>query len=107
MKKEYGKKLLKGRFYWHQDGSKKRFHPTLIYKKNDDKNLYYIVCFTSSKGRGRRKLFENTHPTSNEECYVLNNPRCAKRKSFGSQLPSFRVCNKRDKITIKRIQKKK
>ena len=68
---------------------------------------YIILYVLHLVRKEKRKLFENIHPTSNEECYVLNNPRCAKRKSFGSQLPSFRICNKSDKITIKRIQKKK
>lgn len=49
--------IIKGKYYWHKDSSIKGLHPSYVYKKNDKKNKYNIVCFTSSSGKGKEKLF--------------------------------------------------
>lgn len=101
------KVLHKGKYYWHRDTSLKGVHPSYIYKKNDKKNRYNIVCFTSSKGKGRKKLNKNINPHSNDDCYVLKTPQVSKRKSFGKELPGYKVTDKRDKALIRSIKNKK
>ena len=101
------KKLYKGRYYWHRDASRKGLHPAYIYKKFEKKNKYYVVCFTSKKGKKRIKLLENIDPNSNEPCYVLNRPLISQGKYFGDELVGFRVKNPIDKIHIRRIKSKK
>ena len=53
------KELNVGKYYWHRDSSHKGFHPAYIYKKNTRKNKYFHLNFTTSKGKGRRKLLKN------------------------------------------------
>ena len=101
------KKLQRGRYYWHRDNSSKGKHPSQIYKKNDKKNKYNIVCFTSKKGKGRAKLNKNINPKSTEPCYVWKTPRISKRKSFGSELAGYKVTDKQDKALITSIKRKK
>lgn len=101
------KSLKKGRYYWHRDNSVKRRHPSYIYKKNDKMNRYHIVCFTSSKGKGRTKLNKNIDPKSNKDCYVRNTPRISKRKAFDGELVGYKVTDKSDKKLIKSIAEKK
>lgn len=99
--------IKKGKFYWHKDSSIKGLHPSYVYKKDDKKNKYNIVCFTSSKGRRRKKLNKNINPNSNDDCYVLNNPQIVKRKSFTHELVGYKVTNHQDKARIKYIANKK
>lgn len=101
------RKLLRGRYYWHRDSSPKKYHPSYIYKKNDSKNRYHIVCFTSSKGRGRTKLNKNINPNSNKDCYVLNNPTISKRRSFGTGLKGYELKDRRDKHIVRMIKRKR
>ncbi len=102
------KSIKKGRYYWHRDSSKKGFHPSLVYKKNDKKNKYNIVCFTSSKGKHRTKLKENINPSKvNEICYVLRNPSVVKRKAIGQEINGYKITNKKDKALVKFITRKK
>lgn len=65
----------KGKYYWHRDISIKGLHPSYVYKKNSKKNKYNIVSFTSSNGKGRKKLNKNINPKSYDSCYVLNTPQ--------------------------------
>ena len=95
--------IKKGKYYWHRDSSIKGLHPSYVYKKNDKKNRYNIVCFTSSKGKGRKKLDKNINPSSTDECYVLNTPQVVKRKSFGYELVGYKITDYRDKVRIKNI----
>ena len=101
------KKLHRGKYYWHRDSSRKKMHPSYIYKKNDKKNKYNIVCFTSQDGKGRSKLNKNINPKSTEKCYVWRTPRVAKRKSFEGELIGYKVTDKRDKALINYIKRKK
>lgn len=101
------KKLYKGKYYWHKDNSKKGLHPSYIYKKNDKKNRYNIVSFTSSDGKHRTKLNKNINPKSKDDCYVLNQPKIVKRSSFGKELTEYKVKDKKDKRIIKKIANKK
>ena len=99
--------LHKGKYYWHRDSSIKQRHPALIYKKREKKNKYYVICFTSSPGRGRTKLNKNINPNSNDACYALRTPQISKRKSFGSELLGYKITDKFDKTRIKYIKNKK
>lgn len=99
--------IRKGKYYWHKDSSIKGFHPSYVYKKNDKKNKYYIVNFTSSKGRKRKQLNKNINTKSLEKCYVLNTPQVVKRKSFGHELDGYKVNDYHDKAIIKYIANKK
>ena len=102
------KLLHKGKYYWHRDDSIKGMHPSYIYKKNDKKNKYNIICFTTSPGKGRRKLNNNIDPNNiNDDCYVHLKPRISKRKSFGSELVGYKITNKKDKGLVKYIKNKK
>lgn len=99
--------IIKGKYYWHKDSSIKGLHPSYVYKKNNKKNKYNIVCFTSSSGKGKEKLNKNTNSNSNENCHVLNNPQIVKRKSFGKELVGCKVVDYQDKGRIKYIANNK
>lgn len=99
--------IKKGKYYWHYDSSIKKKHPSYVYKKNDKKNRYNIVCFTSSVGKSRTKLRKNINPKSNDDCYVLNSPRIVKRKSLSDELVGYKVTDYKDKARIKYIANKK
>ena len=104
-KKIYGKHLEKGRFYIHSDG--RGGHPALLYKKNDKKNEYYIVVFTSSNGPKRKKLKHSIEPEKIKTSFVHNSPVVAKRKDLGRKPLSNIFINKEDKKTIEIIKRKK
>lgn len=99
--------IKKGKYYWHKDNSIKGLHPSYVYKKNDKKNRYNIVCFTSTKGSNRIKLNKNIDPQSNKECYVLKYPQCVKRSSFKKEIIGCKVKDVEDKARIRAISKKK
>lgn len=104
-KKIYNKHLEKGRFYIHSDGH--GGHPALLYKKRDNKNLYFVVIFISSKGPKRIKLKHSIEPAKVKESFVHNSPKKAKRKDLGERPLSGLSINKEDKPLIKSIEKKK
>ncbi len=99
--------IKKGKYYWHRDSSIIGLHPSYVYKKNDKRNRYNIVCFTSSVGRSRTKLNKNINPNCNDDCFVLHSPQIAKRKSFGSELVGYKVTDYQDKGRIKYICNKR
>lgn len=99
--------IKKGKYYWHRDNSYKNRHPAYVYKKNDKKNRYNIVHFTTSAGKSRTKLNVNINPKSSKDCYVLNSPQIVKRKSLTSELVDYKVIDLRDKARIKYIANKK
>lgn len=101
------KKIKKGKFYWHKDSSPKHNHPSYVYKKNDLKNRYNIVCFTSSHGKRRTTLLKNINPKLDKACYILNTPRIVKRNSLGRELVNFKVTDPNDKALIKYVANKK
>lgn len=104
-KKMFKKHLEKGRFYIHDD--KSGGHPALLYKKRDNKNLYFIILFTTSKGPKRTKLKHSIEPLKVRISYVHNSPSVVKRKHLGSKpLKGIKV-HKDDKPTIKSIENKK
>lgn len=104
-KKIYSKHLEKGKFYKHSDVN--GGHPALIYKKDDSKDSYYAVCFTTSKGKKRVKLKHDINPNTNKDVYVLNNPIKSRRQNFSNwPFKGYRV-HKDDKNTINKIKRKK
>ena len=104
-KKIFNKHLEKGRFYIHSDGH--GGHPALLYKKNDKKNFYYAVVFTSSPGPKRTHLRHSIEPTKVKVSYVHNSPSKGTRRDFGSKPLKGLKINREDKPLIKYIQKKK
>lgn len=104
-KKIYSKHLEKGRFYIHND--KYGGHPSLLYKKNDRKNLYFVIIFTSKNGPKRTRLKHSIEPSKVKQSFVHNNPSVVTRRDLGTkELQGLRV-NKDDKPLIKSIEKKK
>ena len=104
-KKIYNKHLEKGRFYIHSDGH--GGHPALLYKKRDNKNIYFIVVFTSSNGPKRKKLKRSIQPDKIKTSYIHNMPRVAKRKDLGRKELKGISISKEDKPLVKSIEKKK
>ncbi|MGM9858926.1 MAG: hypothetical protein ACI311_06750 [Bacilli bacterium] len=80
----------------------------MIYKKNDKKNNYCAVTFTSSHGNSRTLLSHNIDPNSKEPCFIMNNPVCSKRNSFmyKKKYKNYKV-HKEDKHIVNRIKNKK
>ena len=104
-KKIYNKHLEKGRFYTHSD--RQGGHPALLYKKRDNRNMYYIVLFTSSPGKKRIRLKHSLDQSRKKRSYVHTYPTISKRRDL-SRNPLTRLkLNKEDKPTVKMIEKKK
>ena len=101
----YSKHLERGRFYIHSDGQ--GGHPALLYKKNDRKNKYYVVVFTSSPGSKRIELKHSIEPIKVNTSFVHNSPRISKRRDLGSRPLKGMGIHKEDKPLIKTIEKKK
>ena len=104
-KKIYSKHLEKGRFYLHND--RNCGHPSLLYKKRDNKNMYFIVVFTSKPGKRRTKLKSSIEPSRIKVTYVHNLPIVSRRKKIGSKVLTRMKLHKEDKPLIKSIEKKK
>lgn len=104
-KKIFEKHLEKGRFYLHSD--RQGGHPALLYKKNDNKNQYLILLFTSSPGPKRRKLKESIEPSRAKESFVHNLPTIAKRRDLGKNRLENVHISKEDKPILKLIKNKK
>ena len=104
-KKIYNKHLEKGRFYIHSDGH--GGHPALLYKKNDKKNLYFVIIFTSSDGPKRKKLKHSIEPIKIKTSFVHNTPKASKRRELGSSPIVGLTIDKEDKPLIEFIKRKK
>ena len=104
-KKLYSKHLQKGRFYVHGDCN--GGHPAFLYKKRDNKNLYFLVIFTSSPGKKRIRLKHSLDATRTKKSFVHDTPTISKRKDIGRKPLTRLKINKEDKPLIKMIEKKK
>ena len=104
-KKIYAKHLEKGRFYIHCD--RHGGHPSFLYKKRDNKNMYFIIIFTSSAGPKRIRLKHSIEPTKVKVSYVHNAPSIVKRRDLKNKKLTGMKINKEDKPLIKSIEKKK
>ena len=104
-KKIYNKHLERGRFYIHSDGH--GGHPALLYKKNDRKNEYYVIIFTSSPGTKRIQLKHSIEPLKVEISFVHTSPTKSKRRDLGSNILVGIKIHKDDKPLIKFIETKK
>ena len=104
-KKIYNKHLEKGRFYHRSDS--KGGHPSLIYEKNDRKNKYKTLVFTSSHAEGTKKL-KNSIDTSNpkKKYYVHLKIYIGKRRDFGRKVLTRLKVQKEDKTLLKIIIRK-
>lgn len=99
------KHLEKGRFYIH--GDSRGGHPALLFFKNDNKNEYYILVFTSSKGRKRRQLKHSIEPSKVQKSYVHNRPEKVKRRELSNKTLNELKIHKDDKPLIRLIERKK
>ena len=104
-KKIYSKHLEKGRFYTHSD--RQGGHPTLLYKKRDQKNMYFVVLFTSSPGKKRFKLKHSLDQFRKKNYYVHDYPSISRRRDLGRKPLTRLKLNKEDKPIVKMIEKKK
>lgn len=104
-KKIYNKRLLKGKFYVHSD--RQGGHPAYLYKKNDKKNQYFILIFTSSPGLYRRKLKFSIESDKIKTSYIQNMPSVVKRRELGAKELNRIKISKADKPLIIVIQRKK
>ena len=97
--------MLKGKFYRHIDGS--GGHPSLIYDKNDNKDVYKAVLFTHAKKSGRTKLKHNIKENDKGDTYVHNTPIIEKRKNFlPKEMKNLKI-HRDDKPLINKIKRKK
>lgn len=103
-KKIVNKKLKKGKLYLHND--KNGGHPAMIYKKNDNKNIYKSIQFTSEPGLNRTQLKHNIDSSSKKKSYVINYPIVDKRRGFGSKELKGLKIHKEDKPLINKIKRK-
>ena len=104
-KKIYNKHLQKGRFYTHSD--RQGGHPALLYKKRDQKNMYFVVLFTSSPGKKRFKLKHSLDQFRKQNYYVHDYPSISRRRDLGRKPLTRLKLNKEDKPIVKMIEKKK
>ena len=104
-KKNYNKHLQKGRFYLHND--KRGGHPALLYKKRDDKNMYFIIIFTSSPGPKRIQLKYSIEPERINISFVHEMPSIVNRRDLSSKVLTGIKIHKDDKAIITVIKRKK
>ena len=104
-KKLFNKHLEKGRFYIHSD--RQGGHPALLYKKRDNKNEYYILIFTSSRGSRRKRLKHSIEPIRIKISFVHDIPYIVSRRELGPKILKNIKIHKDDKPLIKSIEKKK
>ena len=101
----YTKHIEKGRFYIR--GDSKGGHPSLIILKNDRKNIYVALVFTSSKTPGTIRLkgsIDLDYPKKKYYMHIL--PYTGKRRDFGRKpLLRLRICDS-DKQLIKILKKR-
>lgn len=99
----YNKHLQKGRFYHRSDS--KGGHPALLVKKNDRKNQYGAIIFTSSVAKRTKPLKKSIDVNQpNKKYYVHLDPFIGKRRDFGrKRLTRLRI-DKMDKKLIKKIK---
>lgn len=104
-KKFFIKHLMNGKFYLHSD--KHGGHPALLYKKKDQKNMYFIIVFSSKPGKKRKQLKHSIEPKKVKNSFVHTTPDIVKRGNLGSkELDGIKI-NKEDKPTIEFIKRKK
>ncbi len=104
-KKIYSKHLEKGRFYHRSDS--KGGHPSLLFEKNDRKNKYKTLVFTSSHSQGTAKLkcsIDKNNPR--KEYYVHLEVFIGKRRDFGRKILTRLKVHKEDKMLLKIIIRK-
>lgn len=103
--KIYNKHLEKGRFYHRSDS--KGGHPSLLYEKNDRKNKYKTLVFTSSHIKGTIKLkrsIDITNPA--KKYYVHLKIYIGKRRDFGRKALTRLRVDKEDKTLLRIIIRK-
>ncbi len=101
----YSKHIEKGRFYHRSDS--RGGHPALIVRKNDKKNQYGAIIFTSSKKEPRtRKLKHSIDAAFPSKQYRVHiDPYIGKRRDYGRKELDRLHVHKSDKKIIKRIKK--
>ena len=75
--------------------------------QRDNKNLYFILIFTSSKGPKRKRLKHSIEPKKVKVSFVHNEPKIAKRRELGGKELVGMKIHRDDKSLIKSIKSKK
>ncbi len=112
MKKNLGKQIFVGKFYFVHDGTKTG-HPGLIVWKDDEANRYLVVRFDSDKwsdvpksDRGVRhitRLLKTINPLV-KNSYIHNRPMLCKRKDIGGEMVGLSI-QKEDLSKIEKASK--
>ena len=100
----YSKHLEKGRFYHRGDSN--GGHPALIVGKNDKKNRYLALVFTSTRTSGTillNKSIDLSKPT--KRYYVHEKVFIGRRRDFGKKVLTRLKIQKKDKELLKVIIK--
>ena len=104
-KKIYSKHLEKGRFY-HR-GDNKGGHPAFIYEKNDKKNKYKTLVFTSAHAEGTKRLNCGIDIANPKKLfYVHLKIYIGRRRDFGRKVLTRLKIQKEDKLLLKVIIRK-
>ena len=104
-KKIYSKHLEKGRFYHRSDS--RGGHPSLIYEKNDRKNKYKTLVFTSSHAEGTEKLKSSIDLANPKKKYYVHlKIYIGKRRDFGRKVLTRLKVKKEDKMLLRIIIRK-
>ena len=98
-------KIIKGKFYatFHTGG---KGHPSLVFRKNKNKNRYWVVVFDTTERDDRKKL---KHPIEQKvkTSYVQKRPALASHGDLGDhELVGLKI-NKEDKPYIEIVKRKK
>ena len=75
-------------------------------KREIEKNMYFIVIFTSSPGKRRTRLKHSLDPRRKPVSFVHNNPTVSKRRDLGGKPLTRLKIHKEDKPLVKAIEKK-
>ena len=102
------KPIIRGKIY--KTGDTSGGHYARLYKKNTRKNKYWIVHFTSSRGRHRIRMKHQINPAleGKKESYVYSQPSIIPYERFHDPYPrEYLRVHKDDRKLVKEIEKKK
>lgn len=82
-------------------------HPAQVFFIDSNNEIYFVVRFTQSSGKGRKKMRHNIDPLSNEKQFVMNIPRMVKYEDlfYKEEYLRFRIHDD-DKKIVNQIKSK-